>query len=159
MRTLFLTIFLASFMLLPLGVDHASPPQQASGDFQVVSVNVTSVQDVGDTCIIALNATFDFQGTFEGAFDAHFKIVHHGPCSEPAPETFEAQGTYEGTVEGVSGTFDFNFQGSIDAEGNAEGQLVIQKGTSGLAHLRGMLTLTGIAGVGGSYEGEIHFDP
>ncbi len=159
MRNLFLAIFLVGFILLRIGVDYASLPQEASGDFQVVSVNVTSVQEVGNTCIIELDATFNFQGTFEGAFDAHFRIVHHGPCSEPAPETFEAQGTYEGTVEDISGTFDFNFQGSIDAEGNAEGQLVIQQGTSGLAHLRGMLTLTGIAGIGGSYDGEIHFDP
>lgn len=150
---------------LPLQNDQPPPPplagpsQQASGTFQVASAVPTSVQQVGENCLIELDAQFNFQGTLEGFFTAHFRIVHHAPCGQPGPETFQAQGTYQGTVAGAAGTFDFNFQGGIDAQGNAQGQLVIQQGTGGLTNLRGMLTLTGQAGVGGTYVGDIHFDP
>ncbi len=150
---------------LPFQQDQPSPlppagrSQQASGTFQVASAVPTSVQQVGENCLIELDAQFNFQGTLEGSFTAHFRIVHHAPCGQPGPETFEAQGTYQGSVAGAPGTFDFNFQGGIDAQGNAQGQLVIQRGTGGLTNLHGMLTLTGQAGVGGTYVGDIHFDP
>jgi hypothetical protein len=159
MRRLLIALMLASGMLLPIAGAQASSPQPASGTFQVVSAIPTSVQPVGDRCLIELDATFALQGTFGGSFTAHFQIVHLGPCDRAAAETFEAHGIYQGTVESASGSFDFNFQGSIDAEGHAQGQLVIQPGTGGLANLQGMLTLTGQAGVGGTYVGDIHFDP
>jgi hypothetical protein len=114
---------------------------------------------VDNICIIDLDATFAFQGTLQGAFTAAFRIVHRGPCSQPAPETFEAEGTYTGSVATASGTFDFNFAGSIDTQGNAQGGLTVLHGTGGLANLHGTLTLTGQAGVGGTYSGQVHFDP
>ena len=159
MRTRIPLSLFVPLLLLSIPIAYATPPTPANGSFQVVSANPTSVRQVDDICIIDLDATFAFQGTFTGSFAAHFRIVHRGQCTQPAPETFEAQGTYQGSVNTASGAFDFNFQGSIDAQGNAQGELVILRGTAGLVNLHGMLTLTGQAGVGGSYSGLIHSDP
>jgi Protein of unknown function (DUF3224) len=150
---------LVSGMLLSIAAAHASPSQPASGLFQVMSAIPTSVQPVDDRCLIELDATFALQGSFSGSFSAHFQIVHLGPCDRAATETFAALGNYQGTVDSTTGSFEFNFQGSIDAAGHAQGKLVIQQGTGALANLHGMLTLTGQAGVGGTYMGDIHFDP
>lgn len=160
MRKSLLTLLLITVaLLLSVPVAQATPPQAANGTFAVVNVTPTSVQPVSDNCQIELEATFSFQGTLDGSFTAHFSILHHGACDQPAPEIFEAQGTYTGMVNDASGSFDFNFHGNIDAQGRAQGQLVIQRGTAGLANLHGQLTLTGQAGVGGTYTGNIHFEP
>lgn len=145
-------------LLLPAGASAA--PQEASGEFQVTSFDLTAPpQQNGDTCFIEADVTFAFQGTLVGSFAAHFLIVHSGPCGEPAAEAFTALGTYTGTVAGVAGTFDFRFQGQIDAAGNARGELAVLQGTGGLANLHGHLTLTGVAGVGGTYTGVIDLAP
>ena len=158
-KTRAIYLLFTSLLLLLFPTAYAVEPTPASGTFQVVGATVTSVQPVDNICIIELDATFAFLGTLGGSFTASFKIIHRGSCAQPAPEIFEAQGTYTGSVTAASGTFDFNFEGSIDAQGNAEGKLVILRGTGGLANLHGMLTLTGQAGVGGTYSGQIHFDP
>jgi hypothetical protein len=51
------------------------------------------------------------------------------------------------------------FVGDIDIDGFAEGDLVIGAGTDDLSHLSGQITLSGLAGVEGSYQGDIHFAP
>ena len=138
---------------------QASPPQSASGDFFVEDLVVTSVEPKGEICHIELTATFRLEGTFDGAFVADFQIVHLGACDEPAEQVFVAQGTFTGEVDGAKGSFDFTFQGEIDEEGRAEGDLVIGRGTDDLEDLSGRINLTGTAGVDGTYEGRIHFAP
>jgi len=83
-----------------------------------------------------------------------------GLCDQPANEVFQSQGTFTGTVAGVSGTFDFILRGKADAQGNIQGQLVILTGTGGLASLHGQITLSGTlpALLDGVYSGDIHFD-
>lgn len=141
----------------------ASAPTDVSGDFAVTSATVTGIRVADDTCFIDLDATFAFTGSLEGAFTAHFVITHHGGCFEPAAESFRAIGTYAGTVtiggETLAGTFDFVFNGTIDAAGTASGDIVVLAGTAGLAGLHGTIGLAGTAGVGGTYVGGVHVDP
>ena len=82
--------------------------------------------------------------------DRHYQ----GMKSQPAPETFEAQGTFTGSVLGKTGSFRYTFEGTIDAQGNAQGTLEIlpRSGTGELAGLRGEIHFMGVAGVGGSYS-------
>jgi hypothetical protein len=138
---------------------QASPPQTASGDFVVEDLVINSVEPKGEITHIELTATFRLEGDFEGTFVADFLIVHLGPSDQPAEEIFVAQGTFTGKVYGADGSFDFTFVGTIDADGQAEGELVIGRGTDDLENLSGQITLSGISGVAGNYEGSIHFAP
>ena len=135
-------------------------PQSATGTFQVTSLTPTAPPEQrGHTCFIEADVVFTFEGTLEGAFAASITIMHAGECGQAGPEAFRSVGTFTGTVAGVAGTFDFNFQGHIDAAGNAVGELAIHRGTGDLATLHGKLTLSGRAGVGGTYEGFVNFAP
>jgi uncharacterized protein DUF3224 len=133
----------------------------AEGSFTVVSVVPTSARPTpGGTCVVTATATFAFDGTLAGSFDASFVFVRNGPCPPaPASETFAAHGTYSGSVmfgrTARTGKFDFAFAGTIDAAGNARGTLVVLRGTEGLRGLSGSLTLSGKAGVGGTYRGTL----
>ena len=138
---------------------QAGPPQPAEGDFSVEGLQVISVQPAGKVCLVELEAAFSLTGTLEGLFLADFFIIHLGPCDQPAEEVFVAKGTFDGEVDGEAGSFDFSFVGDIDAQGNAEGDLVIHSGTGDLENLSGRITLSGIAGVEGDYDGSIHFAP
>lgn len=138
----------------------SATPQPASGTFQVTAFTpMAPPQQRGNTCFIEAAVTFTFEGTLVGSFAANITIRHAGECGQPGAESFRAVGTFAGTVAGEAGTFDFTFQGHIDAGGNAQGELVVLRGTGGLANLHGKLTLTGQAGVGGSYEGWVNFAP
>lgn len=144
--------------LAPAAPAFAAVVQSASGDFVVSSAVPLSVEPTDDECKIVLLATFVLDGTLEGSFTAPFDIEHAGPCDQPAPEEFEAKGTFDGTVAGVAGSFAVDFQGSITADGRASGQLEMDQGQGGLAGVEGSLTLAGIAGVSGSYSGTVAFD-
>ena len=97
--------------------------------------------------------------TVQGTMNSHFRIEHMGPCGQPAPETFEAQGTFTGSVLGKTGSFRYTFEGTIDAQGNAQGTLDILPGTGtgGLVGLRGEIHFMGVVGVGGTYSGDVNF--
>jgi hypothetical protein len=145
-------------MVSSVSVVGASASQAVSGAWQIGSIISSSVQPVGGNCIIELVDTANFQGDFVGTSTQHTRIMHLGPCDQPAVEVFQSQGTFEGTVAGVSGTFDLLLQGGADAQGNVQGQLVILNGTEGLANLHGAVTLTGPLFPGGTYSGDIHFE-
>ena len=149
----------AAVAILTSQAAQANPPESASGTFVVADAVPTFAEQVGEISFVELTATFVLDGTLEGSFVADFSIIHLGPLDEPAREIFIADGTFTGDVDGATGGFDFVFVGDIDAQGFAEGELVIVRGTDGLANLSGQLTLAGLAGVAGAYEGSIHFAP
>jgi hypothetical protein len=159
MRTLRSAFTLVVVLAVSASLVYATP-QPASGTFQVTGFTPTAPpQQRGNTCFIEAAVTFTFEGTLVGSFAANITIRHAGECGEPGTESCRAVGTFAGTVAGEAGTFDFTFQGHIDAAGNARGELAIQRGTGGLSNLHGKLTLAGQAGVGGSYEGWVNFAP
>ena len=141
---------------------HQCGEHEVSGDFVVEEgpgfPGVKPVAD--DLCIIELPATFHLAGDLDGSFFALFEIEHYGPCGEYAEEYFYADGTYEGSVLGAEGTFTYTFEGTIDMFGQATGELIIDEGsgTGDLEDLEGSITLSGPAGVSGSYSGTVSFE-
>ena len=126
------TALWAALAVLASSAVQASPPQPASGDFTVDELIVTSVEPKGAIAHIELTATFNLTGDFDGSFFADFQIIHLGSLEEPAEEIFVAQGTFTGNVDGADGSFDFTFVGTIDAAGEAQGNLVVGRGTDDL---------------------------
>lgn len=122
----------------------------AAGDFTVTNLVPTAVVPDDNGCVIHLTATFEFVGSLVGAFTASFVIEHDGPCDKPAEETFEAEGIYEGDIAGVEGSFPLEFDGTIDADGDAQGILEMKAES-----VEAKLQLAGVAGVAGTYSGEI----
>ena len=147
-------------MASSVSVVGASASQAVSGGWQLTGIISASSQPVGGNCITELLDTASFQGDLVGTSTQHTRIMHFGPCDQPADEVFQSQGTFTGTVASASGTFDFILQGKADAQGNVQGQLVILTGTGGLASLHGQMSLTGTLPtlLDGIYSGDIHFE-
>ena len=157
LKLLAATVAMALVLVSPAFAKVAAP---AAGSFTVSDVAVTTVRTASDaTCLVGLSATFSFTGTLQGWFRAPFAIVHHGACDQPAAEHFVAHGTFSGSValggSTRTGAFDFVFSGTIDAASNARGTLRILRGAVGLQGLGGAVTLTGVSGVGGTYQGTL----
>jgi len=155
MRNLILCTTATCAILLVTHDAQAARPPNASGDFAVESIVVTSAEQFEDYSLLKLTAVFGLEGTFDGPMTSDFEILHFGALDEPAPELFFAVGTFDGSVNGAAGTLDYVFFGVIDAAGNAEGDLVILSGSGELTNLRGQITLQGVTGVGGHYAGRI----
>ncbi|PRQ09191.1 hypothetical protein ENSA7_11810 [Enhygromyxa salina] len=118
-------------------------------------------QETPDLCVLYLPATFSFTGDLDGSFtDCEFYIEHYGPCDQPAPEYFASEGVWAGEVLGGEGGFAFTFEGEIDVQGNALGDLTIDgaSGTGELEGVGGTITLDGVTGVGGSYAGQVELE-
>jgi hypothetical protein len=149
-------LILGGSLLLQVAVARATDVQ---GTFTVGPPTVISVTPDDDECKIVLDEAFFPAGDVQGRMNSHFRIEHLGPCDQPAPETFEARGTFTGSVIGTTGSFRYTFEGTIDAQGNAQGTLEIlpHTGTGGLAGLRGEIHFMGTVGVGGTYSGDVEF--
>lgn len=144
------------------GVGHiayATQPTAVLGTFDVDILGVPSFEQQGNKCIILLPAQFSLSGDLTGYFSSEFKIIHFGSCIEPAKEHFTTSGTFVGIVGTSSGTFDFTFHGKIDENSIAQGKMMIKKGTDDLENIHGIIELGGLSGVGGTYKGNVHFDP
>lgn len=143
---------------IPL-VASAQTDQFVTGDFEVSGLTLTPPpRQRGQACFFNVQATFRFvDGSVSGEIPLHFRFVQSAPCDETGPQTFTATGTFTGSVAGTAGSFTVRFQGHIDAEEHARGELVILHGAGGLEDLHGHLTLTGQSGVGGVYEGRVSF--
>lgn len=161
MKLVTVALLAALVLLTPTTGLHAAPPEPVEGSFQVESLDLVSARAAGQVCHINLDADFSFAGDLDGDFSASFKIVRFGPCdlSVSAPDRFIAHGAYNGSVQGNEGSFDFIFQGGVNDEGVAQGRLVVLQGSGDLSNLRGNIILSGMAGEGGNYAGQVHFDP
>ncbi len=141
---------------------HKHHHDAVAGDFSVVTDPPQSVAQVApDLCILELTATFSFAGDLDGSFTSEFVIEHFGACNQLGPEYFVTEGVFEGELLGAEGSFEYTFEGAIDGQGIATGDMVIRKhsGTDELEDLDcGTITLTGLAGVGGTYDGEVDLD-
>lgn len=157
MKRFLLALATAAVLALPAQTVLADSVQPARGTFKVVNETMTSVQQVGTDCVIHLTVVFSFDGTLIGSFNppANFVLVQRAPCSQSGPITFVAAGSFQGTVNGMPGSFDFVFVGSLPDPQHARGTLYILRGTGELSQLRGTLVLTGTPHVGGTYVGTL----
>jgi hypothetical protein len=151
-------LVLLAVMVSSVSVAGASASQAVSGTWQVGSISALTQQPVGGSCIIEAAITLNWQGDLEGISTDHIRIMHLGPCDQPASEVFGETGTFQGTANGISGSFDLRLLGYADAQGNIQGQLFILTGTGGLANLHGGITLTGPLFPGGTYSGHIRLN-
>jgi hypothetical protein len=129
-----------------------------SGVFQLTRFSPAAPpRRVGRLSFLKGEIAFAFQQSLDGSFEGHIRVWHQGAWGQPAPEVFDARGTFTGTVGGVHGTFTCRFHGDIDAAGHDRGVLTILHGSGDLANLHGSLTVTGQARVGGAYAGVLFF--
>ena len=133
----------------------------AFGTFIPLPLVFTSpfVDDDGQ-CIVTAIAPISLTGTLVGTGAPDLEFVADAPCDQlPPTVSFEGEGTFEGTVNGVSGTFDFEIEGFFEPVlGTFEAEFDIEEGTGGLADLEGELTIVGNFATGITYSGEIEFD-
>jgi hypothetical protein len=181
LHTLAIVVTLVLVLAIPT---FATPPSPVEGGIEPIGrIGPPTVTPAGEgnACLIEMTYGHRWTGDISGTAVMHLEIVSHGPCfaedGRPYPkgtfkETLKFRGTFEGTVNGSEwGTFklveNWKFTplpGGPPEEPNYEGrgQITIKSGTGGLAGIHGVLTFAGsrIDGVeGGSYEGEVHFDP
>lgn len=156
LKKLSLTIFLLQASLLVVGMAQATKPLLASGDWTDVDAVVNWMRMANGNTIISQTGTTELEGDFTGSMVTDLVVVVH-----PNGRTnMRAQGVFTGTVNGASGTAHMGFEAVGDfVSGAMQGMWVIHMGTDGLANLRGRGTMEGVAGVGGTYSGQIHFDP
>jgi hypothetical protein len=182
LHTLVIVVTLVLVLAIPT---FATPPSPVSGEIYGIGLvggfPTFTPAGNGNACFIEGTFVYEWTGEISGTSVAHVEIISHGPCfredGTPYPkgtfrENLKFRGTFEGTVNGSEwGTFAYIEQlqfapiaGGMPEVPNYEGwgQGTIRGGTDGLAGLHGVLTFAGgrIDGVeGGTYEGDIHFDP
>ncbi len=138
----------AALVAVPMG-SLASPPEMGSGSYVVTGADVTDVR-VGDDGTVFITETeyADATGTLTGSF-AHDLVVAIHPDGSL---TFHGTGTFTGTVDGVSGSF----EDAIEGQGSLvtlelHGSFTILRGSGGLKGLQGHATIEGIPATSGTY--------
>jgi hypothetical protein len=135
------------------GPVHATPPEEAAGNFMTFTQTPTSERTAGPNTFIELTETGELDGTFSGPYEAH-QSIH---LRKDGSMVLQGVVTCECVVEGRAGTLTFriNARGTMD---DFEGRYVIIGGTDGLSNLHSQGSFEG-TDVGGTYTGRFHFDP
>jgi hypothetical protein len=142
-------------LLLLVPPVYASPPAPASGTFANAGPPINEeVRTAGDNIIITGTYPFIISGTVTGSAVDEVRTVFH----PNGKFTFEIVETCTCTVGGQSGTMVSRLVGRGEGA-SYQGELIMLSGTGGLANLHYQATFVGTVGVGGSYTGQIHFDP
>jgi hypothetical protein len=131
--------------------------QPAAGTFVEGPETITSERLVGNNLVIELTREVTFTGTYTGVGQADERIVIHADGSTNVHITI----AFTGLACGVPAELNFLLaaQGQLD-ESFETGSVAGHYTTFGPAepNLRGNGTITGVAGVGGTYEGQVHCD-
>jgi hypothetical protein len=144
----------------------ASQPSTVSGTYEFI-YGQPEVTEAGNNCFIEVDGTYPFSGDLEGVATTHFDAISHGPCATAAPfnnrETLYGRGTFVGTVLGVSGTFEFVYEGHsypvAPGQDALDARFIILSGTDGLANLHGVLEASyDLGNTFDTYTGRVHFD-
>jgi hypothetical protein len=149
------TIFLlgAASLILALAPAGAASTQPAAGTFVEGPENITDERQADGNFIIELTRSVVFTGTYTGTGQADERIVIHKDGSTNVNITIEFTGLSCGVPETL--VFLVVGQGQLDENfemGTIEGSYTILQ--EGVGHGSGKFS--GMAGVGGNYEGEAH---
>lgn len=146
----------AGLVLVP-ATAYASPPTTMSGTYAFVSRVVVDVRQADGNTIVedilrqTLTGTVTGSATFERTTiihsDGEFNI--HGIITSDLVTVIGRSGTYTQLIDATG----------IAATGAIQGRWVILSGTGELANMRAHGTFEGVAGVTGTYLGQLHFDP
>jgi hypothetical protein len=158
LRRLALFLFIGG-VALAAAVPALASTQPAAGTFTEGPEMITDEREADGNLIIELTRAVVFTGTYTGAGEADQRIVIHKDgsanvnmtitftglaCGQPAELVFLVVGQV---------TFDENFMGEISGT-----YTVIDSGQTDSRTLRGHGEFEGLAGIGGTYEGEAHCD-
>lgn len=153
-------LLVVALVLVDSPAVRASPPTVATGNIVIEGFAFTSVRSADGNTILQATEADGYTGTFAGSSTDTVKGVFHSDGSG----VIETLATFTGTVDGREGTFVLHYaftveEGPLFAPRPIHGEWVIMDGTGDLAALHGRGTAEGLVGVGGTYSGEIHFDP
>jgi len=156
-------------MLLPLGLVSASPAIHIEGECKPSPAWKYEQTDHanGNKCIVDMGAMFRLTGTQGTTVDvecpAEWRIIVHGPCQPPGAYRQDAtiHGVCTGEVAGREGTFELKAAQQFDPgkEYPLQTQCTLKGLTGELSTLHGVVHVSGIPGVGGTYEGVVTFGP
>ena len=161
MKKIWLAALLMSMIsILPASLTavYATTPTPATGYFTVTSFSFTTTKTADGNTFYDFTNTEQLFGTFTGTSASAIRVVVHPSGDFNVVHIM----TFTGTVDGKSGTMIIKFEGKGTGFGvgaPVSAQWVIQKGTADLASIHGTGTFEGHALIGGTYSGEIHFDP
>jgi hypothetical protein len=108
---------------------------------------VEEMHDLGQQCQVHTVTTYLFEGNLQGAIErgTYDPLVHH-PCGDYPPGTYSENatffGTFEGTLDGLSGTFDLVGQARMNEKDYMwylQYTIVPGSGTGELAGIHGVV--------------------
>jgi hypothetical protein len=158
-RRLFLVFGVAVVALAALATPTLASTQPASGTFSEGPETIVDERQSGGNLIIELTRAVEFTGTYEGAGQAHQRIVIHKDGSANVHMTI----TFRGLACGRPAELEFLVVGQVTFDQNFMGDIagtytVIDSGASDARTLRGRGEFEGLAGIGGAYQGQAHCD-
>ena len=154
------SVLLALVLFLSLSLVMAAPavatqPQTIEGTYTLTSFTLISERSAGGNTILTFNETYEFYGSFEGTELATGTVVIHRDGTVNARLTGTFTGTFNG---GAIGTADW-YLVARGLHPDYTGTYTLVGRTGGLVGLHGVMTIVGVAFVGGTYSGTVHFDP
>ena len=100
---------------------------------------VTSFRQTGPLLRIVVDISQTFTGTLEGGYVGSEDVT----IFPDGTATFTGEGTFTGAVDGEWGLAAYHYEGTVDADGVGSANWFLDKGTDGLAKLRGNGTFSG----------------
>lgn len=155
MRKLLVVLVVAALTVALTAVAAiASPPIPSSGTFSLVTATVTSSRTAGGNTFLTVSRTAVLTGTITGTSTDEARIV----IRKDGSSTIHGSGVCLCSVDGRSGTVEYQFQGSGTFPATLDGNYVIGHGTGGLEglHAEGPFSGSFFSVV---YGGQHHFDP
>lgn len=131
----------------------ATPPSPVSGAFAVVSFTPTSSRTADGNTFITGVRVATISGTFTGTATDTVHLVMHSNGTT----SIRGAGTCVCTIGGLSGTFDYRFEGAGTFPTSASGQFVVGHGTGGLEGVHAQGFFSGNFFVA-TLDGQFHFD-
>jgi hypothetical protein len=154
-------------VLLPVGLASASPAIHIEGRSEPVQLQymIPEPHANGNKCLIDMGYTFRLVGdTMDIVCPAELEILAQAPCeSLPGPylQIAKVHAVCEGMVVDREGTLELKGaqQSDPDKAYPLQKQFTLSGLTGELSTLHGMVHVTGIPAVGGTYEGIVTFGP
>lgn len=137
------------------GVAHAQDDHDeitGGGAVTLLTKEILSTHQEHGNTIATLRVTARVDGVLQGTIESNetAKVHADGSIDVTARETFT------GSVNGISGTLEFQEHSSIDSAGNTSGRFEVVNGSGGLAGARGRGTLQG-TGDSNTYQIALRF--
>ncbi len=150
-RSLLVLVSVVSLAVIGPATASAATVVSAGGNFTVDSVQVRSAVPVGGfECLLSATVTLTFHGTLVGGATGPITVLSKAPCDQPptAGDAFLARLTFRGTVAGAPTATALVYAGQTAKTGQVTGTMITARPAS-------LLQVQAVAGVGGSYTGDV----